>query len=315
MDTSTKPKVTDATIAVHVGMSSPGVWKRVGKDEIDGAIASSDTGAHVDVDARAMRASKRLFDLESFKAIVKVDCDTRAWFKARALPSFFKAGIFLLPVKLAANCAAFMTEQSARRSEAVDAFVAEYAAYIAAGGDPSLRSLYNVSDYPTPEAMRAAFGIEWGFVTFDTPTELRSIDAALFEQEREKAEQRWRAVGDEVERLLLTNLHAIVSRLSDRLATRDDGKPTIFRNTVLDGLNEFLEFADLRNVTSHGELTALTGRLRSMMSGLTPQALRDGETLRADIKAQLDDVAGSIGNALEAAPGRKMLVTMEMQDA
>jgi len=305
------------TVALNLTLRKPGVWRRVTKVAVDGAIrgAGADAapvpGAHVDVEDEVCRVQKRLWDSPEFAAVGKLDALTKVWLRHHATPSFLRGGVYLIPLALVERCSAFLEEQRTKRAAAVEIFLAVYPSTVPEAARASLRALYDEGDYPTVPMLRQAFGMEWEYVSFETPTTLKKISAAVFEQEKQRAVARWSEVSASVDQLLLGQLQELLARVTERLTPGEDGKAKTFRDSLLTGLGDFLTLADVRNVTGNAELSALTGRLRSALSGVDPKALRKVEGMKDALLAQFKGVAEQLDELVIAKPARKMLVTVE----
>lgn len=305
------------TVALNLTLRKPGVWRRVGKGAVDGAIraAGSDAapvpGAHVDVEEEVCRVQKRLWDSPEFAAIGKLDALTKAWLRQHATPSFLRGGVYLIPLPLVELCSAFLDEQRGKRAAAVEVFLAVYPSTVPEAARASLRALYDEGDYPNVPMLRNAFGMEWEYVSFQTPTTLKSISAQFFEQEKKKAEARWSEVSASVEQLLLGQLQDLLGRVTERLMPGEDGKPKTFRDSLLTGLGDFLTLADVRNVTGNAQLTELTGKLRAAISGVDAKSLRKVGGMKEALVAQFQAVGDQLDGLVVAKPTRKMLITVE----
>lgn len=305
------------TVALNLTLRKPGVWRRVGKGAVDGAIraAGADAapvpGAHVDVEEEVCRVQKRLWDSPEFAAIGKLDAVTKAWLRQHATPSFLRGGVYLIPLPLVEACSTFLAEQRAKRSAAVEIFLAVYPSTVPEAARAALRALYDEGDYPTVPMLRNAFGMEWEYVSFQTPTTLKTISAQFFAQEKAKAEARWSEVSASVEQLLLGQLQDLLAKVTERLTPGEDGKSKTFRDSLLTGLGDFLTLADVRNVTGNAQLTELTGKLRSALSGVDAKSLRKVEGMKEALLGQFKAVGDQLDELVIAKPTRKMLVMVE----
>lgn len=305
------------TVALNLKLSKPGVWRRADKGAVDGAIrgggadATPVLGAHVDVEPDATRFQKRLWDSPEFAAVGKLDALTKAWLRQHATPSFLRGGVYLIPLQLVEQCSAFLEEQRGKRAAAVEIFLAVYPSTVPEAARASLRALYDEGDYPTVPMLRQAFGMAWEYVSFQTPTTLKSISAQFFAQEKAKAEARWSEVSASVEQLLLGQLQDLLAKVTERLTPGADGKPKTFRDSLLTGLGEFLTLADVRNVTGNAALAELTGKLRAALSGVDAKSLRKVEGMKEALVAQFQAVGDQLDELVIAQPKRKMLITVE----
>jgi len=88
-----------------------------------------------------------------------------------------------------------------------------------------------------------------------------------------------------------------------------DGERQVFRDSVINNLTEFFgRFADL-NVRSSAELDALVEQAQALVRGVTPQQLRDSDSLRQHVAAEMSLVQTQVEGLLTEAPRRRLVRT------
>src|SRR5881394_685643 len=87
---------------------------------------ASMTGVSVDADKHLLNLTKRLLTSDELKAITTLDQEAQAFLNDRAVPSFFKPGIYLVPLALVEAVDAQLTAFRDQRLALVDALVAVY---------------------------------------------------------------------------------------------------------------------------------------------------------------------------------------------
>jgi ABC-type transporter Mla subunit MlaD len=76
---------------------------------------------------------------------------------------------------------------------------------------------------------------------------------------------------------------------------------------VIDNLTAFFgRFAEL-NVRSNPELDALVEQAQQLVRGIRPQQLRDSESLRQQVAAEMDRVQVQVEGLLTEAPRRRLV--------
>ena len=86
----------------------------------------------------------------------------------------------------------------------------------------------------------------------------------------------------------------LVKHMRDRLKDGPDGKPLRFKETTVSNLVDFLGTFDFRNVTDDAELKSLVDRARTMLSGVSADALRTTGDLRAKVQQGMADLAAEL---------------------
>lgn len=247
----------------------------------------------VAADKHYLGLSKKLLASEHLTKVNATATAARNYLKETALPSFFKAGVYLVPMEMVTTIEAKMVAFKAEFDQHVDAFLAEYPTLIDSMADP-LGPLYNPTDYPSVGAVAATFSFEWRYVSFDVPGRLKAISAVMFEQEAAKAQAKLAMAAEEVQAALRVGLQELVSGLVEKLKPTDDGKRRRLTAPSVEKLQTFLATFDLRNVTGDAELSALVARAKAIVGGTDVEALREDKDLRASVLASFEALQGDI---------------------
>lgn len=275
-------RVLERTICLSVTFSRLGVSRKANIAAIT-----------VDADKHLLGLSKRLLASKNLTKIDAVVDRCRQYLKETALPSFFKAGVYLVPMEMVttieAKLVAFQTEFEA----AVADFLAEYPKLVGEMADP-LGVLYDPRDYPTVGKVAGAFGMEWRYVSFDVPGRLKAVSAVMFEQEAAKAQAKLAMAAEEVQGALRVGLQGLVDGLVDKLQPGEDGKRKRLSTASVEKLQTFLSTFDLRNVTGDAELSALVARAREVIGGTNVEALRESKDLQASVLASFKTLQADI---------------------
>ena len=99
----------------------------------------------------------------------------------------------------------------------------------------------------------------------------------------------------------------LVAHLTERLTGADDGRPKVFRDSVVGNLQEFFERFRSLNVRSNEELDRLVETAQRALRGVGPQDLRDSQGLRQQIAARLGSLQSSLDALLVDRPQRRIL--------
>ena len=91
--------------------------------------------------------------------------------------------------------------------------------------------------------------------------------------------------------MLRASLAEMVSRLRDRLTEEPDGKAKRLRESTVQKLRDFLSSFDFRNVTNDRELKEQVEKARALLGGISTDAIRNTNTLRARIREGMAEIA------------------------
>ena len=108
--------------------------------------------------------------------------------------------------------------------------------------------------------------------------------------ERHVEEQLHGAVGD-----LYRRMAEAVERVSERLREDDDGKPLVFRDTMISNIRDLVDVVPRLNIFGDDELARLCEQVKEKIASVEPDALRPSRTFdpaaRAQVKRDADDLA------------------------
>lgn len=287
-----RANIAERTVCLSLTIRSIGNSRKVSSSQVE-----------VDADKDLIRVSKQLLDSEELKAIKALDSEMRQYLYRMALPSLFRAGVYMLPVEIVEMVDDSLQKFQQDRSALIDKLIEAYPALVRTA-EERLRSTFAATDYPTAEAVRDSFSISWQYVAFDTPDKLKAISGALFRREREKAERQWVDATEEIRRVLRAQFASLVGHMSEKLKPGEDGKKRVFRDSMVSKLAEFLETVKFRNVTDDDELSTLVGRARDLLKGVSAKDLRDEEALRSSLQGGMDKIKSQLDQMVVEQPTR-----------
>ena len=271
------------TVCVKVRLGRLGNTRRVSNSQVE-----------VDTDKSLIRVSKHLLDSQELRLIANFDGEVRRYLYDTCLP--FDAGIHLCPLGLLEPIEGKLREFGTRRQELVKAFLAYPT--LCQDAAKRLRSLYNPADYPPLEYVEQQFTFIWQYISFGVPDQLREISTKIWQDEREKAALVMAEAGLEIQQVLRTAMAELVKHMRDRLKDGPDGKPLRFKETTVSNLVDFLGTFDFRNVTDDADLKSLVDRARTMLAGLSADALRTTGDLRAKVQQGMADLADELDTVI-----------------
>ena len=158
-----------------------------------------------------------------------------------------------------------------------------------------LGDLFSYDDYPTVETLDRKFAFRTNYMPLPDAGDFRvDIGNEALREVQETyadfyAKQYNTAMND-----VWTRLHKALSNMSDRLdyGSKEDKK--IFRDSLVDNVNDMIELLRVCNVTGSTQMTQMALKLEEAMSGVTPDGLREDDTFRAETKRAVDDAIKSL---------------------
>ena len=141
------------------------------------------------------------------------------------------------------------------------------------------------------------------------PYYLRQLAPAPYEEECRRVQSRFDDAVRMAEVFVSTGeLARLVNHLlTERLAGADDGKPKVFRDSIIENLTEFFQRFRSLNVRSSDQLDRLVADVQNVIRGIEPQALRDDAGLRQQVATDMSRVQSVLDGLLVDRPRRNIL--------
>ncbi len=252
-----------------------------------------------------LSAGKKLFDTShpAFRAVTAVRSRAVSLWRGMSLP-YPEPGIRLIRQDDLSLFDVQMTTLRAELEESVQQ-LDEHFAELKSAARQRLGQLYDSADYPA--SLHGLFKLEHDFPAVEPPDYLRQLSPALYEQEQARVAARFDEVIRLAEEAFTAEMAKLVSHLSERITGQEDGKPKIFRDSVVTNLSEFFQrFAQL-NVRSSQQLDNLVAQAQRVVRGVEPQQLRDSASLRQHVATELAGVQSVLDGLLVDRPRRNIL--------
>jgi hypothetical protein len=155
--------------------------------------------------------------------------------------------------------------------------------------------LFRREDYPTEESIRSKFSFTISYIPLPDAGDFR-IDIGNEQQQVLKDhyseyynKQLVSAMNDVWQRT-----YKALSNMSERLDYSGNDKKKIFRDTLVDNVIDMVELLNVCNVTGDGKMTRMANKLDDALRGVTPDGLRESESLRVETKRIVDDAIKSL---------------------
>ena len=288
---TTEPNVSAPSIASSAMLCelSISTWTGRKKDKRASEKVTSDNNASAGV---ANVSKKLLADCAELVAIQKLTANIRNMHYGMTMP-WSDTGLRLLPT---AQYFKYHEQMTAMRNEyesLVDKFLRDYDNEII-NAQLKLGDLFDPCEYPTAESLRAKFGFRLSYIPLPDAGDFRidvgneATDQIRTEYQSYYSRQLESAMNDVWKRL-----YEKLSNMSEKLDYTDDNKK-IFRDTLVSNVTDMVELLNVCNVTGDTQMSAMANKLDEALRGITPDALREDQHLRAETKRTVDDVIKSL---------------------
>ena len=248
--------------------------------------ASNHVAAHHEASSGAGRYNKRLLPKAAFAALTATMSAARSSHYDQSLP-WDDQGSRLLTV---ANYERYTELLNALRERVVRErarFIEDYDDYI----DQSrmdLGRLFRIEDYPSKEALQGKFAIRYRIVPVpdadhfmaklasgDTDRVKRDIEHQIEERLHDAVADLYRRLGEAVE------------RVSGRLQEDENGKPLVFRDSMIENIRSLVDVVPRLNIFGDDHLARLCEQVKDRIAGTDPETLRPSRTFNPNVRRQV----------------------------
>ena len=261
-----------------------------------------------DASASAGRYNKRLLPKAAFARLTATMSEARTAHYANTLP-WDDQGNRLLTVANYERYTGLMDGLRERVVRERNRFVEDYGGYIDQAR-LDLGRLFRIEDYPSKEAIRGRFAIRYRIIPVPDAdhflAKLASDDTDRVKRDIERRiEERLRdAMGD-----LYRRLGEAVERVSDRLREDGNGKPLVFRDSMIENLRGLVDVVPRLNIFGDDALARLCQEVKDRIASVDPDSLRPSRTfdpaararVKRDADALMERFAGYFAPAAEPA--------------
>jgi hypothetical protein len=262
-------------------------------------------GAAASADSRFLTAGKKLIDTrhEAFRRLTSVKTRIGSYWRGISLP-YVEPGVRLIKQ---GDIESFVHTMQGFREELTQAEGDLNAVYdqVKADARQRLGRLYNPGDYPAE--IVHLFGVEWDFPSVEPPSYLMRVAPEVYAEERQRVAARFDEAVRLAEQAFAGEFARLLSHLTQRLANGEDGQRQVFRNSAVNNLTDFFSRFSELNVRSNPELDALVEQARQMVQGVTPQRLRDSDSLRQQIAGEMAQVRQQVERLIVDVPRRRLV--------
>jgi hypothetical protein len=250
--------------------------------------------------------SKDLYKCKELSAIFSLDAKLDEWLKLRCLPSFMKRGFQLVPSDLIPEVDEKLVLHEAERKVLVEKFILVFETAVKDAKE-RLKELFNPSDYPTVDEVRAAFTFKFEYIEYTPSNTLKAVSKAMYDREKQKAENSWKEASFLLVGVLRKRTQEMVEHMVKLVTPKEEGKRKLtFRKDSLNKINSFLEKIDSLNLVNDIELKKFTDQAKNLLEGVTPASLKSDEGLRTSIQSAFTEMNKSLEKLVVDAPIRSI---------
>jgi hypothetical protein len=255
----------------------------------------------VSADKRQLSLTKHLIESDELVALRRHLHETKAWCMARCMPSFLKAGIYVVKLDQVPVFEEHLAKSLKKmRDELVPAFVAAYPDAVTKASD-ALGDLYDQNDYPAANLLTSRFDIDWAWIGFGVP---ENIPAKLRQQEADKLRKKFIDAEQEILFALREGFKQVIEHAVERLKIEPGKKPPIIKESLVANLSEFFETFEAKNLMDDDELAGLVEKAKAIIGSTSGETLRKNPKSRKAIAAQFEDVKATLDKMLVNRPAR-----------
>lgn len=285
--------------AVRVGFTWWGVQKTLTVQQ------KEEVGDTYGADVRLLSAGKKIIDVrhEAYRKLTSLRSRVVSYWRDVTLP-YTESGVRLIRQP---DIEPFVHSMQGFKEELTQAEADLDRVYeqIKADARRRLGRLYNPDDYPV--AVRGLFSVEWDFPSIEPPNYLMQISPEVYQQEQERVTRRFEEAVQLAEQAFISEFARLVAHLTERLSNDPNGQRRVFRDSAVTNISEFFGRFKHLNVSSNEDLDQLVEQSQQMVKGLTPQELRDSDSLRRQVATDLSRVQAQLDGMIIDRPRRRII--------
>lgn len=263
--------------------------------------------AEADIEPQRLRASAKLYSGTAFGKIKSFDSETRNELTRLTIdiPDCFR-GTYVLPAAMTDKVTGFLAQRKVQREALVETFVAQDYEREREAAKEALRDSFRETDFPTPDALRRCFLLQWSIFRLDVP---EGLPGPVLEQEREKFQARLDSVFNQCRAALRETMADLVGHLADRLAPDGDGSRKRLCGSTIENLREFLDTVNARDITSDEAIRELSDKARAVLGNYSADDLKT-KTTGNRVRTGLEAVKKELDALIRREGGRKIDLDM-----
>lgn len=286
-------KILENSAAFTITFNRWGNLRKADKDQIQ-----------TDAAKVMLKLSKNLIESPEYDAICKFQSEVRDWLCGRSVPSFFKKGIYLFKIEMIEEVEAYLKQKIADMNILVEKLVTGYPEQ-KESAKSRLNGQYKETDYPSLAELRESFGFTWYWVKFGIP---ENLPENIFQEEKAKAEKMWADATEQIILCLRESFRKLIGYAVDKLKTSPGEKPKIFRDSLIENIQEFISTFNARNLTNDTELQELIEKTKVILTaGGSAEMLRGNMGLRNFTADKFTEIEKTLDTMITERPSRQFV--------
>lgn len=284
---TTAPSISSSATLVELGISK---WTGRKLDKRASADVASANYAKTGV---ANVHKKLLGDCAELKAIDTLVGVARTTHYSMTMP-WSDTGLRLLTTKAYFKYHETMTEIQASFDDCVNTFLQAYDWEITQA-QAKLGDLFNRNDYPTTESLGNKFGFRLSYMPLPEAGDFRlDINTEAQAEMKSHYETFYTTQLNNAMNDIWQRAFKCLSNMSERLDYASHESKKVFRDTLVTNVLDIVDLLSVCNITNDSQMEAMRMKLEDTLQGVTPDALREDEFLRAETKKSVDEVIKSL---------------------
>lgn len=289
--------LTERAMVMNLSISR---WQGQRLDRDASQRVTEAAGANAD----AARVNKHLVPKEALAPVVTAANAVRDHFITNTLP-WRDNGDRLMTRQLFTKFIEVHERMVAEFRNAVEKFLSEDYPKARAQAEFRMGSLFNPDDYPSASELRYRFRINLDFEPLTTSSDFRvqidqqHVDKVKTAMEEAALRRVQNAQGDVWRRLLER-----VGRYYERLSSTDsEGKPAVFRDTLVENLEELVEMIPGLNILDDPNIEQIRQDILAKLSGHTAKDIRKDAELREELAGDAKEIFDQMTGYMRAFGG------------
>ena len=238
--------------------------------------------------------SKLILPSDFLCPITRVDAKIKGVIEARAFSTpWLRHGTYFLPSALVEETDRLLQELVTERNAAVEEILARYEQEIAKMPE-RLGTLFDPSEYPGADEIRARFSVKIVYMSYSAPEQLAKLSTGIWERERKRAEEEYRQMLGDIEQQLIAGAYQWIRWVEDKMTEAADGKPKVIRQPSMEKLREFFDLLGARNETGNARLAEVATKSKAILDRIGLEQLKANKYTRAAVLERMQDIRAVI---------------------
>jgi len=258
--------------------------KKATQDVQQANNAASDTG----------RYNKYLIASDALKEINRNATTARTYHYERTLP-WSKAGGAIIPSAGYLEYCDAMRGFRDEQERLVSAFMSNYESYIYQS-QQRLGAMFNRDDYPTAYKIESKFSFAVETSPVPTAGDFRvQLNGDCVDSIRQEIETRTESLTSKAMGELWQRLHTAITHIADKLGgIRENGKPDIFKNSLIQNAMDLCALLPKLNLTGDANLEAMRIEVENRLLGHSCKTLREDTETRKNVAQDAAAIAAAM---------------------